>query len=112
MLRCEVAEVRTLEVHDAGILTKRAAQLAVPGIDGVDAGRAAFEEHGGEAARRGAEVDRDPRADVDGEAFERRLELGAPAQPGFGFDHDLRGEIHAGTRVEHRLAVFQHGNLG
>ena len=50
-------------------------QLAVPDIHGPDLGRAAGQQHLGEAARRGAEVERHQTGGVDAEDIERMHEL-------------------------------------
>ena len=49
-------EIGPLEVADPGVLPQRAQQLPVAGVDREHGAGAALDEHGREAARRGAEV--------------------------------------------------------
>lgn len=65
------AEVGRLEVCDARILAQRAEQLAVAGVDRVDAARAVLEQNAREAASGGADVDRDAIDDARLERFDR-----------------------------------------
>jgi hypothetical protein len=73
-------EIRPLEIHDARVLAQRAKQLAVPGVDGVDALRAVAEQRAREAAGRCAGVERHPALHLHGECGERGFELRLAAQ--------------------------------
>jgi len=97
-----------LEIDDARILTERAEELAVPGVDGVDAPHAGGEEGTREATRSGAEIESDATADTNVETRERGAQLGLAAQ-WFRIPHD-DGRVRADQRagVGDDASVDQH----
>ena len=68
------------ERHDLGPPAQARMQLAAPDIDGIDAPRAAREQHLGEAAGRGADIEADAARRIDAEMVERGRELHAAAR--------------------------------
>ena len=78
--RSTVGDVGRLQVDHPRILAQRTQQLAVAGVDRVDAPCPGLEQDPGEAARRGADVQRHPAGDGDIEGVERGAQLGLPAQ--------------------------------
>src|SRR5882724_1498612 len=76
----KMACVRALEHDNARVLAQLPGQLPVSDIDGVDLGGAARQQHVGEAAGRGADVEPDAAGRVDGEMIEGMRELQAAAR--------------------------------
>ena len=73
-------------------------KLAAADIDRIDAPRAAREQHLGEAAGRGADIEADAARDIDAEMVERRRKLDAAARhPG------MRGLARAALRRSRNL---------
>ena len=66
-VRAETGQVGALQVDHPGVGAQPAAQLAGAGVDGVDTGRPGVEQGLGEAAGRGAQVERDSAGRVDAE---------------------------------------------
>ena len=104
----EVAEVGAFQVHHPRVLAQLAPELPEAGVDRVHAGRAVVEEHGREATRRGAAVERDPPVDGHAEAGDRGLELGGAAERQFGAHGDRRRLGDPGAGVQHRFATHEH----
>ncbi len=67
--------VRPFHRHDARIAAERLGQLAAADIEGVDAGGAALQQDVGEAAGRGADIERDQPPRIDLERVERGRQL-------------------------------------
>ncbi len=122
LLRREVAGVAALAHDDARIVAQLPGELPVPDIDGIDASRAALQQHVGEAAGRGADVEGDGTGGVDAEMVERMGELDAAARhPGmiapaqferrFGGDADAR-LVEPAIAAPHRAGENQRLRLG
>ena len=62
-----------------GFALKLGMELVPADIDGIDFGRAAGDQHVGEAPGRGANIERHPSFGVKAEGIERRRELEAAA---------------------------------
>ncbi len=76
-------------------------QLVAAHINGVDLGRAAGEQHFGEAAGRGADIERHPALRVQAEGFERGFELETAA-----------GDVVAGARCHGKGRILGHQGTG
>src|SRR5262245_23343179 len=75
----EMARIGALEDDDAGVLAQLPGQLPVADVDGVDLGGAPGQQHVSKAAGRGADVEPDAAARIDGEMIEGVGELEAAA---------------------------------
>ena len=75
----------------------------MPDVDGIDTRCAAREQDLGEAARRGADVERDPSLHREAETVEGRDQLGGPARDigGGGTQHPDVGVAGDGNRGSH-----------
>ena len=71
--------VGLLHRHDPCVSAKRLGELTATDVDGVDAARTALQEHVGEAASRGSDVEADLTGWIDPERVERGRELVAAA---------------------------------
>ncbi len=76
----EVAAVHPFEADHPGVVAEALVQLVVADIDGVDPRRAAFQQHLGEAAGRGAEVEAGHPRRLDAAGLETRNELESGAR--------------------------------
>ena len=85
--RGQVAGVRPLHRDDAGVGAERFGELSAAHVESVDPARAALQQDVGEAAGRGADIERDEPGRVDPEGVERRRQLVAAAA-----DVRLRGD--------------------
>ena len=79
-LDVQLGEVDALEIDYARVLPKRAEQLPVPCVDRVHAPCFGVQQHEGEAACRGPDVERDSAGDGDVEGSERGLQLRLAAE--------------------------------
>ena len=69
----------------AGVFAQTRVELAMADVDGVDAPRAARQQHIGEAAGRSADIETIEAMRIEPESVERRRELDAAARdPGMG----------------------------
>ena len=73
--RIERADVGLLERDDRRMAAQPRVQLTAPDIDRVDAPRTAREQHLGEAAGRGADIEADAARRIEAEMIERRDKL-------------------------------------
>ena len=80
LFAAELAGVYAFEHDDARIVAEFPGELAAPHVHGIDLGGAALEQHVGEAARRGADVEADHALGIDGETIEAVGELQAAAR--------------------------------
>jgi hypothetical protein len=101
-------QIVALEVDDARILPQPAAELVEADVDRVDAAGAVAQQRGGEAAGRGADVDRGAAAHGHGQRVEGIGQLHVTAQPGLGQDPHGGVGPGAGARVGQHPAVDQH----
>ena len=76
----QVARVRPLMHDDARILAQFPGKLPAPDIDRMDPRRTLRQQHVGETAGRGADIERDHAARVDREMIERKSQLDATAR--------------------------------
>ena len=92
------ARVGPLERGDAGIATQGLGELSATHVESVDVARAALQQDVGEAARRGADIQRGHAARIDPERVEGRRELvAAPADVRLArLDPDDRGSDRPG----------------
>ena len=103
-LALEFADIGFFHRYDPGVIAQRGMQLAAPDIDGEDEARAVLQQHLGEAAGGGADVEADMALDLDRIQFQGAGELDAAARdPGV---RGLRGQFGIGG--DH-LRRFQHG---
>ena len=65
--RIEIADIGLLDGNDIVAAAQPRMQLAAADIDRIDAPRAALEQHFGEAAGRGADIEADAAGDIDAE---------------------------------------------
>ena len=79
LLARQHTRVDPLAHDDARVLAQLPGELAVADIDGVDLPRAARQQHIGEAAGRGADIERDP-SGVDAEMVEPCSSLRPPRE--------------------------------
>src|SRR5882757_425203 len=85
------ADIRLFHRHDVGMVLQRVMQLAVADVDGENDAGAVRQQHLGEAAGGGADVEADMAFDIDRILFQRAGELDAAAgYPGVG---GLRGNL-------------------
>src|SRR5262249_60396840 len=77
---CEVARIHSFENDDPRILAQFPGELPMTDIDGIDAPGTAGQQYVGEAAGRGADVERDALLGLDRKMIERVGELDAAAR--------------------------------
>jgi hypothetical protein len=106
-VRAELGQVGALQVDDPGVGAQPPAELAGAGIDGVDAGRPSIEQGLGEAAGRGAQVERDSAGGVNPEDGEGAGELDRPPQRARMAYLDGSVRAHACVRAGRGQAVDQ-----
>ena len=97
-----------LEIDDARILTERAEELAVPGVDDVDSAHTGGEQGAREAARSGAEIESHATSDANVESRECRAQLCLAAQDFRIPYHDGRLRADQRARVGDDASVDQH----
>lgn len=99
--------VHALHEHHARILTQSPVEEPAPNVHGVDAGRAALQQHVGEATGRSADVGADPTFDADAELVQGWGELStAAADVRRWFDQlQARVRLNRAVRGANRLAV-------
>ena len=103
----QVARVDALAADDARVGGELRVELAVADVDGEDLDRAAFEQHLGEAAGRGADVERHEALRRIAEAVERGDHLEAAARDVAArriVERDRRVGLDGGRRPRHQLA--------
>jgi hypothetical protein len=79
-LAAQLGEIDALEVDHARVPAQRAEQLPVPGVDRVHAPRPGLQQHAGEAACRGPDVECDSAGHGDVEGSEGGLQLRLAAE--------------------------------
>ena len=92
--RIERADVGAFHRDDFRAPAQPRMKLAGPDIDGIDAPRAAREQHVAEAAGGRTDIEADAAGDIDAEAIERGCELDAAAR------HPGEGGLRAQRRVD------------
>ncbi len=93
------------------VLAQRPVELAAADVHRMDAQRAALQERVGEAAGRGADIERDASANVDAQIVERARELGAAARYVARASLDADGDVVGDERrrTVRRLTFDAHG---
>ena len=113
----QVPGVGVLNDRDARIAPDLPVQLAVADVERDHVGGAALQPDVGEAAGRGADVERDASGGIDGKDVERVRELDATAahprmirtgDANLGIDPDQAAGLVGGTPVDHHLTGEDH----
>ncbi len=112
----ELANVGAFERHDLRPVAQARMQLVAADVDRVDPARAARQQHLGEAAGRGADVEADAAGDVEAEPVERMRELDAgarhPRERRLGADDRLGGDLRRRLGDRHVVGGHQPGGDG
>jgi hypothetical protein len=108
----QLSEVGPLEADDPAVLSQRAAQLTVSGVDRVDAARSSVEERLREPTGCRAEIDDDAAGRVDIEHAQRVGELRGAAKLPAPPQRKRRAHRDEGLRIGARKAVDKHLAVG
>ena len=104
----QMARIGAFQHHDARIVAQLPRQLAVADIDGIDLRGAVGQQHVGEAAGRGADIDRDRALGIEREMRERVRELQPAARdPGMILALDLERRV-----LRHQVAGLGDAAVG